>query len=399
MSWINQVLEQHKEFESPLNFWFWSGLTAISAVVKDNIWVDRHLFLLYPNIYVILYADSGLKKGPPINLAKKLVKDVNNTRVISGRSSIQGIIAALGSGKTSENQPINTKATGFICASELASALVEDKAALDILTDLYDRSFNEGDYGSLLKSEQFSLKDATVSLLGGINDAHADHMFSNKDIKGGFLGRTFVIHESKRNSVNSLIRKPTIVPDYKELGKQLKLFSELRGPFQDLDNTPAGKYYDEWYHEFADKVERQDIKDTTGTINRFSESVMKVAMLLAISDGSFPVITLHAMETAIVRSEQLIGNIRKTTMGTGKSSFAQEKAILINELINRDNHTITQQQLNKKYYLRANADEWLKIAASLETAGVLKVEMMGNVVCYRMPDKIVEEYKNHLKGK
>jgi hypothetical protein len=140
MDWLDTILEEHKEYESPTNFWYWSALTAISAVMKDNVWINRGgLFNLYPNIYTILYADSGLKKGPPISMARQLVKMVGNTKIISGRSSVQGIIKELASAETQPGGQINLKAHGFICASELSAALVEDKAALDILTDLYDR--------------------------------------------------------------------------------------------------------------------------------------------------------------------------------------------------------------------------------------------------------------------
>src|ERR1043165_7628052 len=100
MTWIEQVIKSRSELESPLSFWFWGALVSISAVVKDNIWIDRQIYKLYPNIYVMLHAESGLKKGPPIAMARKFVNSVNNTRVITGRSSIQGILKEMGSAQT-----------------------------------------------------------------------------------------------------------------------------------------------------------------------------------------------------------------------------------------------------------------------------------------------------------
>src|SRR5258706_6315758 len=141
MNWLVDIVEQHKELESPLSFYYWSALTAISAIVKDNVWFDKQIYNLYPNIYVMLYADSGLKKGPAINLAKKLVAAVNNTRIISGRSSIQGIMKEIGQAYTAPGGNIIKGSNAFICSSELSASLVKDKAALDILTDLYDRHY------------------------------------------------------------------------------------------------------------------------------------------------------------------------------------------------------------------------------------------------------------------
>ena len=116
----------------------------------------------------MLHADSGLKKGPPVNLAKKLVKRVNNTRIISGRSSIQGMLKELGEGYSLPGGQIVKKSVAFIAASEFSSSIVEDKAAMTILTDLYDRNWNEGEW-TLLKMENFTLKDPTITLLVATN--------------------------------------------------------------------------------------------------------------------------------------------------------------------------------------------------------------------------------------
>src|SRR5688572_17591509 len=110
MSWIDEVLKSHEEVETPQSFYFWSGLCAISAVLKDNVFINRGgAYILYPNIYVILHADSGLKKGPAINLAKDLVKRTGNTKLVSGRSSIQGILKKLGTGQSQPGGKVEQK--------------------------------------------------------------------------------------------------------------------------------------------------------------------------------------------------------------------------------------------------------------------------------------------------
>src|SRR5215471_11972178 len=177
----------------------------MSAVVKDQVWMNRQIYNLYPNIYVMLHAESGLKKGPPISLAKKLVREVNNTRIISGRSSIQGILKELGTAQTQPGGKITGKSNAFICSSELTSSIVEDKVATDILTDLYDRQYNIGEWRSLLKMETFNLKDPTITMLTATNEAHSNDFFGKKDIHGGYFARTFVVSETKKNRANSLL--------------------------------------------------------------------------------------------------------------------------------------------------------------------------------------------------
>ena len=101
MTWIDKLLTATEESESPRDYYFWAGLAALSAVSANNIYLDRYFYKLWPNVYVILVGRSGLRKGPPIALAKILVEAVENTRVFAGRSSIEAIIAELATARTS----------------------------------------------------------------------------------------------------------------------------------------------------------------------------------------------------------------------------------------------------------------------------------------------------------
>lgn len=420
-SWLNDLIALHSKFESPLNFWRWAGLAAISAVLKDNVYIKQHMFNLYPNIYVMFHADSGLKKGPPVNLAKKLVKEVGNTKIISGRSSIQGILRKLGENVSAPGGKIRGGAAGFICSSELSSSLVDDPAATDILTDLYDRSYNDGDWNSLLKAEEFSLKNATVSMLTATNEAHSLSFLEKKDIGGGFLARTFIIYENEENRPNSLIVPSDTEIDYKQLATYLHQLATLRGPFISLGSlvetdkhthtkinpyteqteyfTPAGKVYEDWYENF--KKEVKGVKDPTGTLNRFGSSVLKVAMLVSLSEEPVLEISEDSMYEAIKICERLVGNARKVTFGRpdGDVTDGNRKKLLLLELMQREGHTISHAQLNKKYWMQGTTKEWEETAISLAHAEIIKIEPMGAQVLYRMTETAYQELKARMEGR
>lgn len=397
MNWIDEVILQHKEYESPSSFWYWSALVTISAVIQDKVYLDKFLYKLYPNIYVMLHADSGLRKGAPVSMAKQLVTMVNNTKIISGRSSIQAIVKELGTAYTTAGGKVINKSAAFICSNELSASIVEDSAATNILTDLYDRSYNTDEWKSLLKMEAFSLKSPTVCMLTATNESHSDDFFVKKDIMGGYFARTFIIYDNKPNTINSLMFAPAVRTDYKALAEYLEELIKLEGEFVISNGTR--KYFDEWYKDFRQSIIKQDIKDSTGTLNRFDDSVLKVAMLLSLAKEPTLEITQQTVEEAITKCEQLIGNVRRTTAGKGKNQWATEKAELIFELMKRNPHMITRQQLNKKYYLRASSSDWDDITQSLEAAGIINIERAGNQIVYVMPDEQVEEYRKHFEGK
>lgn len=407
-NWLDDLTQQHSELESPKSFWFWSGLCAISAVMKDNVFINRGgAYKLYPNIYVVLHAESGMKKGPPISLAKDLVKSVNNTRVISGRSSIQGILKKLGTAETTPGGKVVGGSCGFICSSELSASLVSDPAALTILTDLYDRQYNEGEWESLLKMENFNLRNPTVSLFGGINDAHSEIFFEKKDIQGGFYARTFIVYEKHEQTINSLAGRLQHPPNRVQLAEYLKEVAKLKGPFVEFSDehdrlTEVGKYYDDWYRNFKKEVKEYGIKDSTGTLNRLGDSVLKVAILISLAKRPVLEIDIESMAEAISICEKLVGNIRQTTMGRNGmgGNIAQLKAMVIKELLNRDTHEVSRVILMKKMWTHyTDVTEFDNLMISLEQAGLVKHYSVGNQIVYKMPEEQVEELKKFLAGK
>lgn len=393
------LMEMTDELESPKSFWMWSSLAAIAAIVKDNVYLNRGgAFKQYPNIYVMLLARSGLRKGPPINLAKRLVTKVNNTRIINGRSSIQAILKEMGTGHTTPGGKISASSDAFILASELSASFVDDKATMDILTDLYDRIYNEGEWKSLLKMESFTLKDPIVSLLVGTNEPHFRNFFQEKDIQGGFIGRMFVIAESKKNRTNSLIDDLVNPLDIDKLLPHLVQLSKLKGPFASLSGTPAGELFNKWYTDLDKVYDR--VEDKTGTLERIGESVIKVSMLLSLARSTDLVISLTDMREAIAACQRLVGNIRKSTMAQGsKQVFADQKMLILEELMTRDSHMISQEQLLSKYWMHFNLDQLTMIMQSFDVGGLIITESVANKIIYRLPEKKFEELKRYMEGK
>jgi hypothetical protein len=421
MNWLSQLSEQHQELESPKSFWYWSAIAALSAVVKDQVWLDRQIFKTYPNIYVMLHADSGLKKGPPISMAKQLVSPVKNTRIISGRSSIQGILKDLGTAYTQPGGKLQTKSVAFICSSELSSSIVEDKVATKILTDLYDRQYNIGEWKSLLKMETFELKDPTITMLTATNEAMSEDFFTKAAIQGGYFARTFIIYEKSGTVNNSLIFPLTNPPNYSSSADYLKQVAELKGPFEDLAKlekangytfrkqkfgrdvyfNEVGIIYDDWYENFKEMIKVTEHRDETGTMNRFGDSVLKVAMLLALAEKPELIISAEAMHQAILECERLLGNVRKTTIGKhGISQAALLKTLIIMELLNREPHQVSRAMLMKKMWANyENASEFDDMMLSFDQAGMIKTSTIGNQIIYTMPEEQVRELKEFMAGK
>lgn len=398
MNWIDEILEQHKELESPQNFWRWSALAAISAVLRDNVYIDKYAYKLYPNIYVMLHAESGLRKGPPVAMTKQLVRAVGNTTVISGRSSIQGILKKLGQSRTNEKTgKIEGGNSAFICSSELGASLVEDKAVIKLLTDLYDRNYNQGDWDSTLKSENFTIDSPVVGMLTATNDSMGEDFITKTAIQGGLIARTFLINEAKRQTINSLMFPLKQEINYDKSADYLRQLAKLKGPI--FMSEANKRKHDEWYHSFVKLRENNQIIDVTGTLNRLDDSILKVAILLSVSEQPELTITTKSLDKAVEICEGFIGAVRRTTLGAGKNEWAEEKAFIIRLLTDLDGHAISRQRLNREFWMRASLEEWDSVMNQLMAAGVVEAEQRGAHIFFVMPDSIVEQMKKHFRGK
>jgi hypothetical protein len=329
----------------------------------------------------------------------------------------------LGTAQTQPGGRVITKSTAFICSSELTSSIVEDKVATDILTDLYDRQYNIGEWRSLLKMEQFNLKDPTITMLTATNESHSTDFFGKKDIHGGFFARTFVISESLRHRANSLLVPLTNPPKYEDTIIYLKELSKLQGVFKPLASkqpidgchiahkeletgetnyfTDAGLIYQEWYEEFIETTLNSEVKDDTGTLNRFGDSVLKVAMLLSLARSPELYIDEESMRLAIGYCEKLVGNVREMTHGKkGLSEAKNIKKLIIEELLGRESHQISRAMLLKRMWAHyKDANELDEIMQSFDQAGMIKTESIGNQIIYVMPSNQVQEMKRYYAGK
>jgi len=73
--------------------------------------------------------------------------------------------------------------------------------------------------------------------------------------------------------------------------------------------------------------------------------------------------------------------------------------LLIQELLLRDTHMISRKLVNQKYWNRASADDWDEIARSLEIAGIIKIESIGNEIIFRMEEEQVQKMIQHFAGR
>lgn len=394
MGYIESFMQASKDSESPTNYWFWAALASISAVTKRNVWIQRPTWKTYPNIYVMLVGESGLRKGPPINMAKELVQTINNTRIISGRSSVQGIISSLGTAYTLPDGRVMDKAYGFISASEFSSSIVRDQDALTILTDLYDSCYHEK-YTDLLRGGRVELIEPSITLLAGINPPHFEDFISPTAIAGGFVGRVLLVFESEKATINPAIRKTSFSFNFNKVTEEcllsLKEIAKVNGEM--IIEEAAIQAYESWYYEFEKYRKDKKIKDKTGSVNRVGENILKTSILFSLSRSPDTSITMEDLQNAMKVCLTSLSSVAKTTVGQGKSLFAPQTKFVLTELIAANNYELTRKEILKNYG-QIDAPDLDRVIDSLIQAGAVEQQTRGNQIYYRLTKVAIREIDN-----
>lgn len=394
------VLQYTRASESPRRYYYWSTLVAIAAVVRDKVYLDKFQYKLYPNIYVLLVGKSGLRKGPPIALARKLVTEVNSTRIFAGRVSIQGVISELSKARTKAGGgPPQTDGAGALFASEFASFIIADPSALTILTDLYDGHYNPDWSYQLRNSPVEKITAPCITLFGATNEIHMRDIIPNNAIGGGFIARTFIIYADTKSGVNALVRRPAGIVDYSALPTRLRQISTLSGQF---DWSERGRdLYELWYGEYQAKEQLDE--DTTGTMERLHDHVLKTAMLLSLARDNFMRLEYEDIEEAIRVCKEFIPGAKRVSLGQiGQSVSANGTSVLLRELITTPEHKISRSAALKRHWQHFDSFELDRITESLFAQKAIFIligpdEEGKNDQIYTLNPKVLERYQARVE--
>lgn len=393
MSFIDEVMVATEESESPRNYYWWSSLATIAATVKSQVWLDRFYYKLYPNLYIFLVGESGIRKGPPIALAKGLVELVGQRRVIAGRASIEAIVNELATATTTKHGgPPITDASGFVVSQEFAASIVRNPDALTILTDLFDSDYNQNWKNRLKSTGTEELQNLNLNVLGGLNETMFHDIITDKEVTGGFLARTLLVLEHERARLNSLTRPPAVLPDKNRLSTWLRSIKDIKGEFCWTDDSRD--LYDEWYYRYNKTVK----KDKSGVTNRIPDHVLKVAMNYSLSYKKELVLESHDIQTAMSKVLALEDNVKKVTEGQGKSVSSRPMQLIVMILLSVIDHKMTRTKLLQRGRGEYDYMEFDRAIDTLIQSDIVKQPYLsGREMVYELKPEFVMQYHTSNK--
>jgi hypothetical protein len=387
MNFITTLVEHLSDAESPNSYIVWSGLSTLSAVLRDNVFFKFKHGTIYPNIYTIIVAgSSATRKDLPIRIAEQLIRDVGNTKVISGRASIQAVMKTLSENYTNEKGHRLKGASGILLSKELSDLIVDDPVAMKVITDWYD-CHDHWD-NNLVGSGVSKLENLCVTILAASNDILFQDVFKNSEIYGGLLARSFIVSESRRKKKNSRMYDDVGETGlYPSLLEHLRELTKCKGQVEITDN--ARRYYDDWYNSIED-----DKFDRAGVIARMHTGVLKVSILLAAAREDFKMTVREAdVEHSLDLCLGLVKNYKQITVVSGKSELANPMNLILAELIKEKDHCIQRRVLIQRLLGTLDSSIMDRCTETLIDAEYLTVTAKGGVPAYKLTDKFLVSYE------
>ena len=383
-SWIHDLIKEHQAVETPNSWIYWSLIFCVSSAAA-NAYTLRTLkgnLLYYPNLYIILMGESGLGKGYPVNLAKRLLQQADITRVIAGRSSIQAIIKEGSTTRSANGKPVITDSRMAIINGELSTAIIQDPDSLTVLTDLYDRNYNPN-WTNMLKGDgQEKLKDPYITCLFGSSPAHFYDSIPQANIEGGYIGRNLVIYEEKRSKDLDLLDSEEESVDEDRFTNYIApkyvphLIKIAANKARIIPSDAARTIFNNWRKEW--RATQSQYNDKTGFVNRVPDHTLKVAMCLALSRyENNTTITESDITEAIDKISNLIYASSKASEGTGLDPMAAQTKRVVDYLIAAQDNQLLRKELLVRGYGDYDPTTLDKIIDALMEMGWVRRQKIG----------------------
>jgi hypothetical protein len=356
-NWLKGLALYVEETEAPRQFWFWSGIFTLAAALQRKVWLPYGFEPVYPNLYILLIADPGTKKGAPIAFAKRCLEMLQSPVSVdsSSKRSLTQELAQLGKGcyftyntKTMAQSPM------AVISKEMSSLLaVNPKEMIEVLTDLYD-PHDIWHYKTSGKGEDKIISPCVSCFIATTPTWFARNL-PEEAIGGGYTSRHIIIGGKEEY-------KPVAIPPvpdeqlFNDLIYDLATISHLTGVFK--WEKGAEDFFTKWYNDFSRR--KKFIKDErlAGFGNRIHIMILKTTMALRVAYSNELTLTIEDLGKSIDLLEQILIQAPEALGGHGRNLLSADtqriqgmirgmKKISFSELLVVNRYNVNKTQLEE----------------------------------------------------
>ena len=286
MNFLKDYTYLYKDTEVPDIFTLWGGLCGISCVLGRRLWIDKGVFTVYPNIYVVLVAESGkCRKSTAVNLLESHLRSLSPVpNLLCQKITCEGLIDDIRNVELTDGQAfLRETCEGMILLDELKIFLnnrTYDGGLGSLLIPLWDaRDF----YRYRTKGRGVEeMRNICVGMFAGTTVRGIREAIPASAIGDGLTSRFIFVYVDKPRPP---VPDPTVDKNLKsKVVDQLAQMCLLAGEVKLSEQ--AKKFWHDWYIGFFEKSPLYYTENLEGYASRRATHLLKTAMLFAVANGS-----------------------------------------------------------------------------------------------------------------
>lgn len=362
-------MEYTYESESPDSYHIWCSLSALSSVVRRNVWISQGLYTLYPNLYVALVGPPGrTAKSTAISLARRIVDKVPNISFGPNSCSREELVKQMAA------SVLDNKCCMTVYSSELSSFLTTSGIdMIQFLVDIYDCDYHDKGWQHAVRSDKYGIiVNPCLNFIFGTTPTYiADSMPANV-VGHGFTARTIFVYGEKERKINPRPKEPDPV-FVKALVTDLQHIATVTGEFS--WTTEGQDAYDDFYRKLYDAIPADYRME--GYHFRKRIHLLKIAMLISLSERD----DLMLDPLVISKAKEFLDDIEKpmakTFSAVGKYEHASDLERIGSQIAAHPAGLALNEIFQRNYFAGSETD-LRRILAQLLSMGAIEITKKGD---------------------
>ena len=374
-NWITEYLKFTKEQEAPGMFHLWVAISVIASALERNVHLDRGYYTLYPNLYIVLVAESEVcMKTTAADIGIEILKKIENPPAIFAQKiTPEALVSGLcNECAVDEAGVVYKNASAVIYSEELSVFLGREAYAsgmVSILTSLYGCR-DVWEYETIGRGKDIAY-NTCINLLGASTPEWLRMSIPVDAVGGGFTSRIVFVYQDASDKENP---HPEITEEEVELRKNLihdlSLIRRINGVFK---FTPSSKeWYAKWYHGY-----RKAQAEGKPTMVRKKDLILKVAMCMSAAEDDSLIITEEHLSKAtevLDSTECYLPEAMRILSSTQVGVDANKVATIIKKYENGIMHD----ELMRATVYTLDKTKLTEIVETLLSAKIISVELVGD---------------------
>jgi len=363
------------ENEAPPIYHRWAALSVMACLVSRRVWIDQGIFTIFPNLYIIFVGQPGNGKSTAMRIGRKMVLDMGDIPVAPASITKEMITKTMGGEEASLKQTFmwNDKAFNYtpfnFFANELTDLLGPTPGPIiTFFTSIYDEEVH---IVSTKRAGIDNIEGPCVNLLGCMTPDVTTQLLKQNIISGGFNRRCVFVNAPKRGKGKPRPKVTDAMRDaYDNCLKWGKTLKKVSGQF--TWTTEAEEFFDAWYEEKDKMLSTHSDIVTLGYYTTKDVMLLKIAMLIALSDSTDLVLRKTHLERGLEMLEFTERYLSRVFTGTGRNELVDMKTKLLTMLESRYPTAMMRKQIEADLYDLGTSDEIAEVLKHMEIAGLIK---------------------------